>query len=690
MSFVNPYFIIALAAGAVPILIHLLTRDRVRREAFSTLRFFEKASRRVLRRKRLREMILLAMRVAACMLLALAFARPFFEEKKAEGVGGIVQAATARVIVVDTSASMGRPGLLEAAKKEAESALGGLAPGADAAALITFAESPRLEAPLADQFSEVRSKIRGLAVSSGGTNIAEALRKADSTLKSAVAAHKEIVLVSDLQKTGWRTFKGDWKLSPGTKLTVKGVAAGAADVPAIIEADVPSSLTLDGLPRTLAVRVANYSAKEMVDLPVVLTLGDKAVDTQKVRIRPGESVPVRFRTTFKQPGDNPGTIAAGKAEAALHENVFYFNARVIPRIRVAVLTGGAPVAAGAAGASTPASDPGFFIEKALAPTADSPFAVKRVAAATATAADLEGCMVAIMADAKDVSADAVRAMAALLKRGGGILFVPGGSVEAEGFNRTFADLAPCKLRDLYKPPVRAGETPGLVLAKIDFEHPVFEVFQHPHYGDLASPRFRQFWEVGDSQLARVLARYEDGKPAILEREIGAGVSMMLTSPMDLKWNTMPLRAIFLPYLHQTVRYLAVRSERRTLYQVGDTLPVAEGGTLKDPAGKTHKADDAVAALPGFYALTEKDGGEPFQFAVNLDPAEADPTTVTADQLAAAVTSPQDVVVQALSGGESTSSDDREKSDRGIWWYLAAGLVLLSIAELFVANRTQRH
>lgn len=118
MSFLNTYFLAGLAGAAVPILIHLLTRDRVRREPFSTLRFFQKASRRVLRRKRLREMILLAMRVAACALLALAFARPLLETVRADAPG-LVEARRARVIVLDTSASMARAGMADAARNEA-------------------------------------------------------------------------------------------------------------------------------------------------------------------------------------------------------------------------------------------------------------------------------------------------------------------------------------------------------------------------------------------------------------------------------------------------------------------------------------------------------------------------------------------------------------------------------------------
>ena len=106
MRFVNPLFLVGILATLLPVLIHLLTRDRIRKVEFSTLRFFAKSSQRVLRRKKYQEMFLLALRMVICGLLAVAFARPFFGGKREEAHGASVR--TARVIVADVSGSMGR------------------------------------------------------------------------------------------------------------------------------------------------------------------------------------------------------------------------------------------------------------------------------------------------------------------------------------------------------------------------------------------------------------------------------------------------------------------------------------------------------------------------------------------------------------------------------------------------------
>jgi hypothetical protein len=682
--FANPAFLVALAAVAVPLLVHLLTRDRVRRVAFSTLQFFQRASRRVLRRRKFREALLLALRAAVCALVALAFARPIFKTRDADAAGART-ADTARVLLVDVSASMARPGLAEALRREALAALDESAEGRDAVALITFADAPAVQAALADTFADVRTRLAALAPGHGGTDLVEALRRADAELRAARARRKEIVLVSDLQRVGWGTFKGDWRLAADTRLVVRPVRPERDDDLAIIEADVPQSTSLDGVPRTLAVRVANFSPNAVSGVGVTLAVGGKDAETRQVHVREGDSVAVRFRHVFITPGDNPGAVRVAAADAAPQDNVHYFNTRVIPRIRVVVLGGPLPVA-GPAGGATRAVDAAYFLEKALAPTSDSPFEVKRVAAASATPADLEGALVAVLADVPEVSSGVAKALEGVLARGGGLLFMPGAHADPAAFGRVFAGLAPCRLKGILRPGSRPGETPGAVLAEVDYEHPALEIFQHPHYGDLSLPRFVQFWEVTDSQLARVLARFDNGSPAIIEREMGGGVSMMMTAPADLRWTNLPLRAVFLPLLHQSVRYLAVGSEKRTAYHVGETLPAPEGAAVTAPDGKPVEAFPVVAAAPGFYAV----GGEtPFQFAVNLDPSEADPQAIAPEEIVAAVQSPE-IAADDAGGAAAVLGGTDDGDDGRLWWYVIVAVVALSIVELAVANRTNRH
>jgi hypothetical protein len=188
-------------------------------------------------------------------------------------------------------------------------------------------------------------------------------------------------------------------------------------------------------------------------------------------------------------------------------------------------------------------------------------------------------------------------------------------------------------------------------------------------------------------LARVLARFDDGRPALLERSIGSGVSILMPSPpVDLKWTNLPMRAIVLPYLHQAVRYLAVRTERRAAYQVGDRLPCPEGAQVKDPAGAAVKGPEFGAAQPGFYALIGADGKEEFHYAVNREFRESETAAVNPEELVAALESP------AAPGADEGASGPlaQARDTLNLWWYVLAGLGILLVSELAVANTTPRH
>lgn len=685
MKFVNPYFLIGLAAAALPVLIHLLTRDRIQKVAFSTLRFFAKASGRILRRKRFQEAILLAMRVMVCALLAIAFARPFLQDPAVAAAEGLA-AKRVRVIVADVSGSIAARGAVQEMQAEAKRALDELSEGKDAAALITFAGAPNADVPPTTDFAAIRTGIDSLKPGHGATNIPEALRLADSILSQTHADTKEVVLISDLQRSGWQGIKADWKFPSNVTLTIKQVS-GKVALPNLViaEASCPESLVLDGLPRILAVKIANRSKQEAKDVPVTLTINGKPVATQKISLRGESAAAVRFSHVFDKPGDNAGLIHIGPPDDAADSSTVYFNARVIPRIQVVILNGSP--------SASPAMDGAFFLQKALAPVESSPFAVKSIRADQAKPEELKDAQVVILSNVGSVTSDIERSLFAVLQRGGGVLFLPGDNAAPEEFNSRFAAIAPCKLRKIVASEPQPGEVGGIAMGKVDFEHPVFEVFQRPHYGDFATAKFFRWWEVGDSQLARVSARFENGRPAVLERQVGRGISMMLASCTDLRWSNLALRAIYLPYLHQTVRYLAIRTEKRTAYHVGDTLPVPQGAKLKDPSGQmiesykgpaNSSGGGVQALLPGLYAMS---GDGEFCYAVNAQATENDPATVSPEEIAAAIhRGPNEVGDEAAAADSPKAAQDRQN----IWWYLVAAVLLLFTGELFLANKTVRH
>ena len=680
ITFVNPYFLAALAGIAVPILIHLLTRDHIKHVAFSTARFFAKRAKAVVHRKKFQELLLILMRVAIVALLALIFARPYFKSKTDNGANA---SATARVVLADVSGSMRRAGMTEALKKEVHAAIGSLKGGTDLSALVTFDDAPNVLEPLGKNLTQIQASADTITPGYGGTDLAAALSKANELLRSVPAKQKEIVLISDLPRQGWRYFKGDWKLAGDVKLILHALKpADARTQTCIVEASAPGSLVLDGQPSSIAVRIANYSDEPLKDVEINLLLSGRKADTQHVNIRPKGTVAVRFRHVFTTPGDNPGAVVIGPNASPDGGNVFYFSARTLPRIPVLVVNGHP--------STNPQSDAAFFIGKALAPTEESPFALRIVPAENVAAKDITAASVVVLANTGAFPGPVNDALGALLKRGGGVFYLLGDQAKADTFNKTLGQFAPCKLRQILTARPANGET-AESFTRVDFDHPVFEVFALPHHGDMMLPKFAKYWETTDTQLSRVLARFGDGRPAILEREVGKGLAMALVSAIDSNWNDFAYQSVFLPYLHQTVRYLAVRSGQRTAYASGDSLPLPEGAMLKDPQGKTHPAGDNTVTQPGFYYAMNQEGKADFCYAVNGSFGEGDPAAVSADEIVTAIERAPGEVLGAFDlDASSAVALGSQKKDNGLWWALLCGLILLTMAELVVSNKTLRH
>ena len=674
MSFLTPTFLVGLAGMGLPVLIHLLTRDRVRRVEFSTLRFFVKTSGRVLRRKRFQEMLLLLLRAVVCGLLAVAFARPLLEDDN--GDLPVVHARRARVVLVDVSASMARGDAPEALRNAARDALAELSAGTDAVAVLTFAENVTIEAPLARDFARAERAVEDLAPTEGATNIAQALGWGDAQLRRARADRRDVVLISDLQRTGWADFKADFKLTPGVQLDVRPITPDPPGPPvAVLACSFPETAVLDREPQTITVQLINYDPQPAQGVNVALKLGGNTA-TREVNLRGGGTAATTFRRVFDSPGDNPGTIELAGRPA------FYFNARVIPRIQVVLIDGG--MNAGRA------SDAAFFVETALAPGTDvaSPFETRVRSAVAVAASDLADTRVAIVVDAGRIAPAAAKALRGLLARGGGVLLMPGEGTDPAAFNATFGELAPCRLREVRTGRMLRAGGFGASLASIDFQHPIFEVFSHPRHGDLSLPKFLRYWDVTDSQLSQVLAKFDDNRPAVLARNVGGGVVMMLAACPDPAWTDFARQTTFLPYVWQTVKYLAARTERKTTYVVGESLPAPEGHTLIGPDGKADETGRFAARRAGFYTLKGPDGQDAATYAVNRSPAEADPATVAADEIVQAVERTGQEALAAA--GQSDEGEGPRSDDRGLWWWVIVAVAVLLVAELLLGNKTLRH
>jgi hypothetical protein len=141
MSFLAPLFFVALAALAIPVLIHLIQREKKQVIRFPSLMFVQRVPYKSIQRRRVHNWLLLFVRLTALALIVLAFARPFFQGQDLGAAAG--SGAREVVILLDQSYSIGYADRWEQAQAAASEAIDGLGP-ADRGSVVLFSSGAEI------------------------------------------------------------------------------------------------------------------------------------------------------------------------------------------------------------------------------------------------------------------------------------------------------------------------------------------------------------------------------------------------------------------------------------------------------------------------------------------------------------------------------------------------------------------
>jgi len=174
----------------------------------------------------------------------------------------------------------------------------------------------------------------------------------------------------------------------------------------------------------------------------------------------------------------------------------------------------------------------------------------------------------ILNDTRPPSGAAGRALDARVRAGMGLLV-------AAGDRSSWPDGAPDLLPCTPGAPVDRSGTTGGALGYVDYGHPVFEVFGAPRSGDLTAARMFRYRTCAPAQGAAVVARFDDGTVALVERRVGAGRVLAWTSSLDSYWNDLALRPVFVPFVHQAMKHLGHYAEAKAWWTVGEIIDPAE-------------------------------------------------------------------------------------------------------------------
>jgi hypothetical protein len=675
MSFLTPLFLVGLGALAVPIVLHLIQRERRNVVQFPSLMFIRRIPYQSVQRRRIRHWLLLALRLAALALVVLAFARPFFRHTDVAAAAGT--GAREVVVLLDRSYSMGYGDRWQRAQTAAQDAINGLRPS-DRGTVVLFGSDAEVTLRSTSDRSRLLASVAGVEPGAGATRYGPALKLAGSILSETPLPRKEVVLITDFQRTGWQGAEGV-RLPEGTEVTPVSVVTGEAPNLSVTPVSLQRSTFSNQQRVTVTGGVVNHGSAPAKGVELTLEVGGRGVQTQRVDVEPGGSSSATF---------DPITVAERNLRVAVRlpkdalerDNVFDFVLSPDEPVRV--------ILAGRAGAG----DEGLYLTRALA-VGDSPrFEVAARTADSISNEDLSRASVVVLNDVAVGSSTADR-LARFVRNGGGLFVIAGQRAAWSGP----ADVLPGTPGDAVD---RSSGAPAR-LGAIEYGHPALEVFRAPRTGDFAAAQFYGYRAVAAGPGSQVLARYDDGAPALLERKTGSGRVVMFTSSADTFWNDLAVRPVYLPLMHRLMRYLGDYHEPKPWRTVGEVVdaPIeakeGRGETSRvalTPSGQRVALDGEGPEVlelteQGFYEIRAqgRDADPAVVVASNVDLAESDMTPMDPKEVAAGAT--------GHAGGDAASAaltpptDEVQESTQRIWWYLMfAGLLFLT-AETVLANRS---
>ena len=628
ISFLSPLFLAGAAAAAVPIVVHLLKREPDMRVKFAAVKLIRQAPVEHTDKRRLRELLLLTLRVTALVLLALAFARPFFATGAAVGSAGVT------VVALDTSYSLAAPGRFERAKQLAKDAVA-KAPAGDLVGVVTFADEAEIVAKPGADRTLANDAIEQASAGFGATRYRAALSAASQHL---AGRHGTIVVVTDLQESGWDA--GDRASVPeGTMIHIADVGV------------MPPNLAVTAvrpLPDRVVASVHNGGPRPR-EARVHLRIDGRPAGDAIISLGANQSAEATFAGA---PHGSSAAVNVDDADGIQPDNVRYAVIGGTAKPSVLVVTGSGDVNRDA-----------FYVQHALAAGTpeDSAFQI-----ASAGGADLAAWTedrltphaAVLLLSTRGLERRGRELLAAYAQHGGGIFIAAGTDVDGDVVGDVLG--AGSTLRIVT---VNGTRSVARALAPADGRHPVFRAFA----GNPASLGLVTFQNAAriEGAACQTLARFTTGDAALIECPAGDGHALILASDVNNRWNDFPLHATFVPFVHEVVRYLASARAHAAEYLIGDV-----------PAG--------VRRVPGIVTLTgtTRTAGGSRTIAVNIDPRETDPARLSVDEFQSAVTRLRDA------GGMETRGEAREQEDQQhLWRYALAAMAVLLAAEGALAART---
>ena len=661
MGFLAPWFLAGAVAIGLPFWIHLLRQYRSTPHPFSSLMFFERRTQSSIKHRRLRYLLLLSLRVALLLLIALAFANPFVSR-----TGGAAGGRKMLIIAVDNSFSMRYDDHLARAKQAALSAVSQLNQGERGQVLAVGSRVHFLTQPV-EEADQLKAAIQGIQPSDEQSSFGE-LARALRTISQTSRIPLEVHFASDMQKSSMPPAFADLRLGSDTKLVFHSVA-GSKDPNWMVESVTAPAKIYD--PKKVRVQAVVAGANTPATKRTVsLALDGKVRETKSVDVPSNGRVSVEFLSLDSPHGFHKGEIRIDPGDSLHEDDRFDFAIeRTDPHPVLFLHPAGQNLDE-------------LFYRSALESVSEAGFNLEPLDVEQAANQSLSKYAFVVLADVGSMPAGLENSLHAYVA-GGGSLLIALGHLSAA----------------LTRVPVSGETIQGSSYAALSdsrFETVAAADAEHPSLrraNKLDGVKFYQVIKVDPGQ-SHVIARLTNQAPLLLEKQVGEGRVIVFTSTFDNIGNDLPRHAVFVPFVEETARYLGGQQDRSTNVAVDSYIElrsVKDRGAAIDvtePDG-THPLSLKDASTTqtfqvtreGFYEIHRANGRQEM-VAVHADRRESDLTPIPQETLA---------LWKNTGLGPDTPSGDGSAPDTqarpwSLWRYALLLVLITAIIESVLASR----
>lgn len=691
MIFLNPAVLLGLLAASIPIIIHLFNLRKLKKIEFSTLVFLKELQKNKIRKIKLKQWILLALRVLIILFVVLAFARPTLQSIQ---IGGTTSAAkTTALFILDDTFSMSvvdqKGSYFNQAKEIIKQIILQLQEGDEVG--LVFVSNRFNDNKLTSNFSEFIKNLDMLDLSYSTGDLNTAITKAAQMISESNNFNKEIYVLSDFQKN---------KITDG--ITHNDLSELLNDKVRIYSFDIADkevfNLSVDDLKinnqifekdKTVefSVTITNNSEQNVNSAVVSLFMNNERSAQKSFDVTAGQSVIVNIEAAPKTSGFVD--VAAEIETDEIEQDNKRFTSIFIPE-KISV------------GLFAESQNDLTFVNLALQTTGESKYEIERKNISQLTSQQLSKYQVIIIS--ANSILNGIEQIKDFVGSGGGLILFPASTPYISSFNRTLSQLNLGNSQSIVGN-VGGGEL-RIKIDKTDFNHPVFQnIFKSDDKKKYESPELNAYYKL--TQSGNQIISLIDGSSFLNEIKINKGKVFVFNCAPVLSWSDFPIKSIFAPLINKSVVYLAAKEREQFVFSAGEQISINLKGTNQSQIKivRPDESEEFISLNENstkdylVYSNTSTAGNYKFysgdklidDISVNTDPTESKTEYADKDDFENYLSQIKFDGVYTLVAKEENISEKIMQARFGseLWRYFLLTAIILALVEMTIARNTKK-